>query len=194
MTDFEALYQSNPDPWDIHESWYERRKQEILLACLPRHSYGQALELGCGTGELTARLAQRCDCVLAIDLSPTAIDHCRTALAQAQISNVQTFVMRVPDAWPADVQGRFDLIVVSELAYYLADDAVEPLLDCCRRSLAAKGDWVMCHYLPDFHDRRQDTLTLHHHLSEACHAAHVISHRDEQFVLDIWRIKERGAP
>ncbi len=194
MTDFETLYRRNPDPWDTRASWYECRKREILLASLPRESYGRTLELGCGTGELTLRLAQRSDALCAVDLSPTAIERCRAHLAQSGLHHAQTLVMRVPHAWPAGAAGYFDLIVVSELAYYLEDAEVELFFSRCSDSLATQGDWVMCHYLPSFHDRLQDTASLHESLSRHEGLAHRVSHRDERFQLDIWRKRERKAP
>ena len=33
--DFDALYASDADPWQVESSWYERLKRAILLASLP---------------------------------------------------------------------------------------------------------------------------------------------------------------
>lgn len=30
--DFEALYAADPDPWHVRDSWYERRKEAVVLA------------------------------------------------------------------------------------------------------------------------------------------------------------------
>ncbi len=192
MTDFEALYQTHRDPWNVRSSWYERRKRDIVLACLARQSYGKALELGCGTGELSIGLAQRCEQLCAIDLSPTALNRCRAALSEAQISHVHPQLMQVPDNWPADTQANVELIVVSELAYYLRPPDFDRLLERCMDSLAPQGEWLMCHYLPDFHDRLQDTVGMHQRITEHCNVAHVTSHRDELFQLDIWRKPGQG--
>src|SRR5918992_294392 len=54
--------------WD-HNSHYH----PFLLRQLPER-LGEALEIGCGTGELARLLAERCERVLAVDLSPRMIE------------------------------------------------------------------------------------------------------------------------
>ena len=29
--DFDAMYDADPDPWEVETSWYERRKLAVLL-------------------------------------------------------------------------------------------------------------------------------------------------------------------
>jgi SAM-dependent methyltransferase len=57
--------------WD-HNSHYH----PFLLRQLPERS-GEALEIGCGTGGLARLLAERCERVLAVDLSPRMIEAAR---------------------------------------------------------------------------------------------------------------------
>ena len=63
---------------------------------------------------LTARLASRCASLVAVDVSEKALDaaraRCRT------LPNVAFENMSVPAEWPA---GTFDLIMLSEVVYYL---------------------------------------------------------------------------
>ena len=49
-----ALYAQDRDPWHLRDGWYERRKLQLLLACLPRERYAAAFEPGCSVGEVTA--------------------------------------------------------------------------------------------------------------------------------------------
>lgn len=194
MTDFEALYQQHPDPWGLSSTWYERRKRHLLLASLPRQSYRHALEVGCGAGECTALLAARCVSVHAIDLSVTALARCSDLLARSAINNVKASNMRVPQSWPNDLSACFDLVVVSEVAYYLQDTELSLFFERGFDSLAPGGDWLMCHYLPPFHDRKQDTPAMHQSVAALPGLSPVLSHRDELFQLDIWRKSMRGAP
>lgn len=187
MTDFDALYRQNPDPWQVRSSWYERRKRNLLLACLPKERYKYILELGCGTGEMTACLAQRAINVHAVDLSQIALKRCRHHLAGMDINNVQISCTRVPETWPIPDQAAFDLLVISEFAYYLEDTEIDGFIEQCQRSLVYGGDWLMCHYLPSFHDRRQDTLYLHQHITDVLKKKPIVSHNDESFLLNIWR-------
>jgi SAM-dependent methyltransferase len=70
---FDALYDACDDPWGFRSRWYERRKRLLTMAMLPRERYRRAFEPGCGNGELSAQLADRCDSLLAADLNETAV-------------------------------------------------------------------------------------------------------------------------
>ncbi|WP_295629314.1 SAM-dependent methyltransferase [uncultured Corynebacterium sp.] len=125
---FEDIYAEGPDPWGFETSAYERRKYDLTLAALPRRRYRRAVEPGCSIGVLTADLARRCDAVEAWE--PIAAPR---AAADARTPDHVT----VRDAILGDAEPLpgppVDLIVVSEVLYYLpADeitDAVGRLLD-----------------------------------------------------------------
>ncbi|VVE85982.1 class I SAM-dependent methyltransferase [Pandoraea sputorum] len=161
MTDFDTIYRASEDPWSVHTAWYEQRKRDLVLASLAQPRYTAALELGCGIGQLTAPLAARCHVVHAVDMSPTAIRRCRERLCAQGIANVGLQVMTLPQAWPLAPGETVDLVIVSELAYYFSPEPFQQLLLHCFHSLSAGGQWVMCHYTPDFDDRQQSTLALH---------------------------------
>ena len=192
MTDFEAIYRLNEDPWATCTAWYERRKRAVLIASLPRESYRHALELGCGTGASTRALAKRCDAVWAVDASPTAVDRCRQLVIQDGSLHVHVQNLRLPADWPEDTVGAADLVVVSELAYYFSDSELLEFIDRCLESVAPSGDWAMCHYKADFHDRRQDTDRIHRLVDAAPELDRIVSHDDDQFRLDIWRRQPKG--
>src|SRR5256885_1162621 len=78
---FEQMYQADPDPWQVASRWYERRKRDLLLAALPRERYAHGFEPGCGNGETTQRLLQRCERLCAVDFSARAVDLCRERMA-----------------------------------------------------------------------------------------------------------------
>jgi SAM-dependent methyltransferase len=188
LSHFEQLYQRDADPWQVHTRWYEQRKQALLLAALPRRRYGRAFETACGTGALTAALAERCDELLACDASGTAVRIARAHLArQACGGHVTVKQQTLPTPWPA---GRFDLIVVSEWAYYLAQPDLDALAQACRASLSPQGCLVACHWRPDFPDRRHATQDIH-----ACLGGHPgwtrqVHHVDQDFLLDMWSPEE----
>lgn len=117
-TDFEAVYQDDADPFGVATSWYERRKERLLLAALTKERYARAWDCACGTGHLALALAESCDLVVATDAAPTAV---RLTDERTQaVRRVRTEVSRLPDR-PADVSDA-DLTVVAEVLYYLPDD------------------------------------------------------------------------
>ena len=113
---FDRLYASDPDPWKFASSAYERDKYAATLAALPRQHFTRAFEVGCSIGVLTRQLAARCDAVLAVDVAEAALGG---AAARCQdLPHVQFARMVVPGDWPP---GAFDLILFSEVLYYLDD-------------------------------------------------------------------------
>lgn len=139
---FEALYRADPDPWRFRTSEYEREKYAATLQALTRPRYGRALEVGCSIGVFTAQLAPRCDALLAIDGSATALDAARVACAA--LPGARFEVRLVPDAFP---EGRFDLIVLSEVLYYLHPVDLDRVAARCLEALEPGGDLVLCHWL-----------------------------------------------
>jgi predicted TPR repeat methyltransferase len=125
---FDRLYREKADPWDFTTSDYERRKYAATLEALGGRHFRSAFEVGCSIGILTHQLADRCDSLLAIDVAQAAV-----AKAQkncAGLPNVTIQRMHIPHEWPA---GKFDLIMLSEVLYFLGLDDIAITAD---RSLA----------------------------------------------------------
>ncbi len=111
---FDRLYANDPDPWKFATSDYERDKYAATLAALPHRRYTSAFEVGCSIGVLTQCLAERCDAILAVDVADAALQQAR--LRCHDRPNVQFDRLIVPQNWP---KGVFDLILFSEVLYYL---------------------------------------------------------------------------
>jgi len=138
---FDAKFAADDDPWRYRDSWYERRKRDLVLAALPRERYRRAFEPGCANGELSARLAPRCEQLLSADFAPAALALARRRVARYPQVRVERRAM--PDDWPA---GRFDLIVISEFAYYLSGAQCAALAGAACASLDAGGTLLGCHW------------------------------------------------
>lgn len=141
---FDALYRAEGDPWGFRSSDYEREKYGRTLAALRQPRYSAALEIGCAIGVLTARLAARCDALLAVDGSATALEAARVECATR--ANVTFAQGMVPKDFPA---GRYDLIVLSEVLYYLNPADLAALAGQCCAALRPQGEMVLCHWLGD---------------------------------------------
>jgi len=138
---FQNMFAGNDDPWSFRSRWYEARKRAITLASLPRRKYGSAYEPGCANGELSAELATRCERLLISDGTPRAVDIARERVAG--IAHVDVMQARVPDDWPKE---KFDLVVISELGYFLSPDALDALTCKVRASLRPGGTVLACHW------------------------------------------------
>jgi SAM-dependent methyltransferase len=139
---FIGMYGSDADPWRFATSPYERSKYAATIASLPRERYESALEIGCSIGVLTHELARRCDALLAIDPAPVALAAARER--NQDHAHVTFLEGSVPADYPA---GRFDLVVLSEVAYYLAAPDLERLADQVGASLRPGGTVILVHWL-----------------------------------------------
>lgn len=112
---FEDLW-ADKDPWALATSELDQRRYRRQLALLEGRRYRSALELGCAAGVFTRHLAEVCDHVLALDIADSAIARARDSLSDR--ANVE---LRVADIMEFDVEaeGPWDLVVLSETAYYL---------------------------------------------------------------------------
>lgn len=138
---FVDLYAANPDPWRFTSSVYERDKYAATLQALPRTRYARALEVGCSIGVFTRRLGDRCTDLVALDVAPSAVEAARTRCADRP--RIDFVVGAVPEVWP---EGRFDLIVLSEVLYFLDRDDLARLVARVGRSLVPGGDCVLVHW------------------------------------------------
>lgn len=139
---FERLYREKPDPWRFASSSYERAKYGATVRALPRARYASGLDVGCSIGVLTAALADRCDALLGIEPVEAALAQARTHLAdRPTVGFARLFV---PREWP---EGRFDLIVISEVLDYLGEGDLAALATRLRGALEPGGDLVLVHWV-----------------------------------------------
>ncbi|PTT62571.1 bifunctional PIG-L family deacetylase/class I SAM-dependent methyltransferase [Arthrobacter sp. HMWF013] len=138
---FDAVHAGSEDPWEYTTSWYERRKRSLTLAALPAEQYRSGLEIGCSIGTLSAELATRCTRLLAVDASSTALELAAKRLAE--FPGVDTRQLTLPDEWPG---GSYDLVVVSEVGYYLSPAEFEVLLRRIEDSMEPGGTLLLCHW------------------------------------------------
>ncbi|MGO4396354.1 class I SAM-dependent methyltransferase [Variovorax sp. M-6] len=179
---FDALYGASEDPYALRTRWYEERKRALLLATLPQRRYRRAYEPGCGTGELTLALSKRCEEILASDGSERAI---RIARERCHgLHNVRVAQQELPYAWPHDA-GHFDLIVLSELGYFLDEPSMRRVANCCDLSLDADGTLIACDWRPKFRERALSTAEVHAAL-DAIGIPCTIRHEEEDFLLQVW--------
>jgi SAM-dependent methyltransferase len=112
---FRRLYDASPDPWGFVGNAYEQAKYRRTLEALDDRRFASGLEIGCSIGVLTRMLAPRCEALLGVDLVEQPLEAARARCADQPWVRFQR--MQVPAAWPSE---RFDLIVLSEVLYFLA--------------------------------------------------------------------------
>lgn len=139
--ELDRLHEQDDDPWGVDTRWYEERKRDLLLAALPRRRFARAVEVGGSTGALAAALAGRCDELVVVDSSEHAVRHARRRLGD--LSHLTVVHGTVPDTWP---DGDLDLVVLSEVGYFLDQAGLDGLAERIRASLTQDGVVVLCHW------------------------------------------------
>jgi SAM-dependent methyltransferase len=152
---FDRIYRNDADPWQFATSPYESEKYDATIGLLSESRYQAGFEIGCSIGVLTKRLAALCDSLLAVDINERALAAARTRCAAE--SHVEFELMTVPGDFP---ERRFDLIVLSEVAYYWSDADLALAMD--RIAGAAPGGTLeLVHFLPQVDDYVRDGDAVH---------------------------------
>jgi SAM-dependent methyltransferase len=138
---FEGLYAESGDPWGFETSEYERDKYARTLAVLGKRRFRRALEAGASIGVFTALLADRCDELVAVDVSERAVAAARKRLAGR--GHVRVERCTLPEEMPV---GPFDLIVASEVLYYFPREEMLAVLEGFERELAPGGALLVVHW------------------------------------------------
>ncbi len=182
---FDGVYRANADPWNFASSPYEAAKYCATLEALPRERYTNAFEAGCSIGVLTAQLAPRCERLLCIDLSEAALAQARERCAA--LPQVRFERRMLPGEFPM-ADGPFDLIVVSEVGYYLAMPDLLRLREQCATRLATGGHLLLVHWTPVVHDYPLTGDEVHATFAEATGTAwrHLSGRREEKYRLDLY--------
>lgn len=176
---FEEMYDTgDDDPWQFDGSVYERRRLELVAACLGRERYGRVLEIGCATGQLATRLCDRAAEVVALDASAAAL---RVAKERSDA------VRWVLGAAPRDIpDGDYDLIVMSEIGYFLDGVDLLTTLRALRRRLRPDGELVVANWRGPTENIPLDGETVQQQAAAMLDLPLRAHYEDVDLVIDVW--------
>lgn len=177
---FVELYRREADPWNFSGSEYEHRKYAQTLASLPRARYAGALEIACSIGVFTGMLAERCERLLAVDVSADALERARTACASHKHVRFERRVM--PAEFPP---GAFDLVTVCEMGFYLDRADLLALRDRIVAATMPGADIVLVHWTPHVDGHATEALDVHRIFRETPELRHVSGYSSETYRLDV---------
>lgn len=178
---FEAQYRVDPDPWRYRSSVYEQAKYAATLAACGPGPFDRALELGGSIGVFSALLAPRCRSLITIDYSPTAVDLARAALVDQL--HVQALLGAIPQDLP---EGLFDLVVASEVLYYLDPGALPQTLAALHARMLPRARLVCVHWRPAGPERPFTATEVHDAIGRESWLRGVTAERQPQYLLDVW--------
>jgi 2-polyprenyl-3-methyl-5-hydroxy-6-metoxy-1,4-benzoquinol methylase len=178
---FEAMYAADPDPWRFRTSAYEAAKYAATVTAVADRRYRSGLEVGCSIGVLSQQVAPLCDVFLGLDIAEAPLVGAR--LRCRDLAHVGFTRMAVPDAWP---EGGFDLILLSEVLYFLSLADIARVASQVRRSLLPGGTVLLVNWIgnpepPQPGDRAAEAFLA------AADLAVTRQSRAEQYRLDVLR-------
>jgi SAM-dependent methyltransferase len=176
---FERLYAEDLDPWDYDSSPYERGKYAATLAALDGRLYRRGLEIGCSIGSFTELLAAHCESLTAIDFSARAVELARRRLRGQERVTVTwaSFPERTP-------RGPWDLVVCSEVLYYLDRETLELALGWLRARLLAGATVLTVDWRGPVHMEPHDGDEIHELLRRCLAGWHTLESRQPGYRLD----------
>lgn len=182
---FDRVYEANADPWSFATSPYEYQKYTTTVDALPRAQYASAFEIGCSIGVLTQMLADRCDQLLAVDASALPLPAARERLAA--YPNVTIQQLSIPAEFPADA---FDLIILSEVGYYLSMPDLDRARQLLVNSLRTGGHLLLVHWTPFVHDYPLTGDQVHDFFMQLAPSdgplTHLTNQRESTYRLDLF--------
>ena len=180
---FKKVYEAKHDPWNFATSAYEKKKYAATIKALPKKNYNNALEIGCSIGVLTKLLSKKCTQLLATDISDKALEQARERCKNMDHITFQK--LNFPTELPNE---KFDLIMVSEVAYYLSTDDWKTAIHKIYGMLLPKGQIALIHWLPEVHDYPQTGDEVHDIFSDLMNSKmkNIFNSREEKYRIDIW--------
>lgn len=182
---FKEVYRNNEDPWSFETSDYEKGKYAVTIASLPKDVYEDAFEIGCSIGVLTHMLADKCRHLLAVDSAEAPLMKARKRMEN--FPQVTIKKMMVPSAFPVS---EFDLILISEVGYYLSDDDLRKLILTVITHLKPGGHLLLVHWTPEVPDYPLTGDEVHDRFIQESGEGNPLQHlhhrREEKYRLDLF--------
>ena len=181
LADFESLYQRDEDPWGYRTRTYEREKYQATLDACGSGPFHSALELGASIGVFSALLAPRCRRLTTVDGAPTAVRAAEALLSP--YPTVRVLLGTIPDAVPGEA---VDLVVASEILYYLDADSFSATLRCLSQVLVGGGRFVAAHWRPTGPDRPASAEMVHSELGSLAWLDEIEDRSTSDYLLNVY--------
>lgn len=186
---FENKFRANIDPWNYTHSRFERAKRDVLLRACGPSKHGRVLELGCAIGETSRGLHRLALRLLAVDASPTALREAARRTPRNRRIRFKRAIL--PSQMP---RGPFDLIVVSELIYYLRPHCLDPLADRIHAALAPGGTTIILNHRRPFADAAIMPALAHRRIRRRLARRMAVLRDDSHRHFDVTVLQRRRLP
>ena len=182
---FDLLYESTPDPWGflVPHYRYQRLKYDKMLAILPVRPYVSALDVGCGLGVFTRRLAPFVQKASGLELSGVAVAQAR--ILSAEYPNL-SFAQAGIEELGAQEAEAFDLIILADILYYLcpiSEEALKELVGVVVQRLQPGGILLLANHFFFGRDAQSRQVRDIHNSFQAATSLHLLQEQWHPFFL-----------
>ena len=186
---FDQLYAATSDPFGVElpQYRYQQRKYDSLLSMLPQRRYQNVLDIGCGLGAFTRKLAPFAEHILGTDISAEAIGQAwRLSGGHPNASYSQADML--DERRPATA---FDLIILADTLYYI-DPLTAGRLQCIARDISSRltpGGLLLLvnHYFFGIDPASRATREIHDAFRNASSLECVAEYRRAFFLATLFR-------
>jgi len=193
---FDELYAGRNDPFgaELPQYRYQQRKYVSLLSMLPQRPYRNVLDIGCGLGAFTRKLAPFSEHVLGTDISAEAVGQAqKLSSAHPNVSYSHEDILEKPRQ-----HALFDLIILADTLYY-----IDPLTEAGLKSIArnissrlAPGGLLLLvnHYFFGVDSASRATREIHDAFRWAPTLTGIAEHRRAFFLATLFQRAELNIP
>ena len=139
------------------------------------------LDLGCSTGALTRDLASRSGDVVAIDVSQRALE-----IAARDAPSGLTWIRGEAPSIITELSGPFDLVVMSEVGYFLTPFELWLTLGGLIERLAPGGELVLVSWRHATREIPLDGPRVHAQVRAVCDRWSVVTLVEEDVLIDVY--------
>lgn len=137
FSNWNSFYKTE-NPWKYVDSFRDKTRIEIILDYVKWSHSENALDIGCGEGSVTLAASSLVEKISAFDLSSNAVAYAKKNRGRANISYYQM------DATDFRYSNEiYDLILCTEILYYLDDPEKSTLFSEIRKSLSSSGYFLL---------------------------------------------------
>ena len=126
--------------WDEMSNPGLERVVQVVLHLVGNRPQANAIDLGCGSGQLSIQLAAQVGSVVALDIAPKMIELLQAKLDAAGINNVKAAVGSVQQY--GIVNGSIDLVCSNYVLHHLSDNEKRTFVSDCFNWLTPGGELI----------------------------------------------------
>ena len=144
---------------------HEQKKSERMRSLLGDRKFKRALDIGCGIGLMTRFFVNCCDQIYGVDLDPGKINYIRHVVPCGNHFLFEVADLEKVDFCPEYVkdlfgENQFDLIIYTDVAYYLSESARKNVAKAIVEMLDPEGLLIVSQHAAKIPERIEQRMTL----------------------------------